>query len=181
VVLVILTPFPPPPPAVARSLELLAVLRRGDPKEMHAAGDLTDLPRPWEPSSCPAELREHVWTWCEEVSRWLNHQYAWRPAQLIPPCWPRHAHIARELAVLAVLRWDAEQAATPAVVEDWHRYTWPMFSDRMFTRLGESTCRTGKHQDWPAAGRIDAYASRDATEERQDLFKADVHPVSGDD
>ena len=180
-VVVILTPFPPPPAAVARSLELLAVVRRGDPKEMDAAGDLTDLPRPWEPPSCPAELREHVWKWCEEVARWLNNEYAWRPAQLIPPCWPRHAHIARELVVLAVLRWDAEQAATPAVVEDWHRYTWPMFSDRMFTRLGESTCRTGKHQDWPAAGRIDTYASRDATEERQDLFKADVLPVSGDD
>jgi hypothetical protein len=37
---------------------------------------------------------------------------------MIPACWPRHPHIGRELPVLAVLRWTAENAAGPELVEE---------------------------------------------------------------
>ena len=76
---------------------------------------------------------------------------------MVPACWPRHAHIARELPVLAVLRWEAESATGPQLVEEWNRYAFPMFCDRMAHRLGESTCRTGRHQDWPAESRYTAF------------------------
>ena len=90
---------------------------------------------------------------------------------MIPACWPAHPHIARELAVLAVLRWNAEQAEDPAPIEVWHRDTYPGFCHRMTQRLGESTCRAGRHIDWPAAPRHAAYL--DATRDRIDTITSD--------
>jgi hypothetical protein len=60
----------------------------------------------------------------------------------------------------------------------WHRYVLPMFLERMQGRLGESTCRTGKHVDWPAEGRIVAHSSQEAVEERQTVIHLDSHPVT---
>lgn len=174
----ILARFPTPPGSVLKALEQLAVLRRGDPDEIAAAGELNDLPRPWDPARCPGKLRAAVWAWCDAVADWINHEYAWRPTQMIPPCWPRHAHIARELPVLACQRWSAEQATNYDLVDDWHRYALPLFCERMFGRLGESTCRTGKHVDWPAESRHVAYSSSSAVEDRQTVIHLDGHPVT---
>ena len=86
--------------------------RRRD--EMAESGvDLNDLPRPWVPGQCPDDLREGMWTWCDAVAGWLNREYVWRPTQLIPPCWPRHPHLANELPVLAFTRWLAEDSLGP--------------------------------------------------------------------
>lgn len=170
------TPFPPPPGAVLHALHLLDVCRRGDADEMAAAGNLDDLPRPWDPASCPHELREAIWEWCDQVAGWLNHEYVWRPTQMIPPCWPQHPHIARELAVLAILRWNAEESLTPEPIEEWHRYTFPMFNDRLSSRLGESACRTGKHTDWPAASRYAAFI--DTAADRHHAIYGDSRPVT---
>jgi hypothetical protein len=174
----IASPFPVPPGAVVRALELLQILRRGDPDEMAEAGDLTNLPRPWDPATCPTELREAVWEWCDLVAAWVNRDYVWRPTHIIPACWPHHPHIARELAVLAILRWNAEESSSPEGVEEWHRYSFPLYCDRMSNRLGESTCRTGKHIDWPAEGRYGAFAEDDSSEERQRVIYADTRPVA---
>ena len=62
------------------------------------------------------------------------------------------------------------------MLEEWHRHTLPLFHDRLAARLGESTCRVGKHQDWPAAARYDAATGAAAIGERHDLFHADTHP-----
>ena len=59
--------------------------------------------------------------------------------------------------MLAVLRWQAEVATGPEPVEDWNRYALPAFCDRMVGRLGESTCRKGRHQPWPAESRYVAF------------------------
>lgn len=171
---VILTPFPAPPGSVQRALTLLDVLQRGSDEEREAAGDLSELPRPWDPVTCADDLREDVWAWCDQVAAWLNRDYAWRPQQMIPPCWPRHPAIARELPVLAMLRWNTHEATGPAAIEEWHRYALPGFYERMFDRLGESSCRTGKHQEWPAAGRYDAYTDVRAARERAQLLVADT-------
>jgi hypothetical protein len=171
----IISPFPRPPGAVLFALEQLAILRLGDASEMQVAGDLADLPRPWEPASCPDDLRTAIWEWCDAVAGWLNDEFAWRPAQMVPPCWPRHPHLARELPILAVLRWEAEESTSPDLLEDWHRYALPMFGDRMATRLGESTCHTtGKHQDWPAAGRAAAYHDPGAIADRWSVLHTDT-------
>ena len=83
--------------------------------------------------------------------------------------------LVQQLDVLACLR-DAVEATGPELLEEWHRHTLPLFTDRLAARLGESTCRVGKHQDWPAAARYDAATSPAATGERHDLFHADTHP-----
>jgi hypothetical protein len=157
---VIVLPFPPPPLVVMRALELLQEVRRADRGGADRAGLMADLERPWEPAGCSSELSAAVWSWCDDVVAWINHEYAWRPAQMIPTCWLQHAHIARELPVLAVLRWQAENAAGPEPVEEWNRYAFPTFCDRMVERLGESSCRTGRHQDWPAESRYAASLDR---------------------
>ena len=149
----IVLPFPPPPLVVLGALQLVADVRRREAGRSAHTSVGADLERPWEPAACSGELGAAVWNWCADVAAWINHEYAWRPAQMIPPCWRSHPHIARELPVLAVLRWQAEVAAGPELVEEWNRYAFPMFGDRMVERLGESTCRIGRHQDWPAESR----------------------------
>ena len=166
--------FPTPPAAVAAQLDQLRTLRTGHPAAI-AALDVTDLARPWEPATCTEELREQIWWWCDDVAAWLNHDYAWRPGQLIPPCWPAHPHIAHELAVLACLRVEAEAAIDLDLLEAWHRDALPGFLERMISRLGES-CRTGSHTDWPAAARHDAYFNEQAVEDRQRRIHTDAHP-----
>jgi hypothetical protein len=172
----IVAPFPAPPPSVAHVLHQHDVARRGDADEIAAAGDLSGLPRPWAPATCDDELRAAIWDWCDAVAEWINHEYAWRPAQLVPPCWPHHPHIAHELPILALARYHAEHSTGCELIDQWHRENLPEFLDRMLTRLGESTCRTGKHIDWPAEPRHAAYTSADAVEVRQSAFYLDTNP-----
>ncbi len=171
-----LTGFPAPPSQVRQALISLAIVRGGDAAAIAELGDIHDLPRPWDPASCPPLIRQQLWLWCDDVAAWLNRDYAWRPVNLIPACWPRHPHIARELPVLACLRTAADDAMGPELLEEWHRHILPLFLDRLAVRLGESTCRTGKHQDWPAGSRYDAFMDLTAVTGRQDLFHADTHP-----
>ena len=138
----ITTQFPPPGGDILRCLELLDVVQRGDPDELAEYGELTDLPRPWEPATCPAELRESIWMWIDAVVAWINREYAWKSTAMIPECWPLHPHIARELPVLAMLRWNAEESAEPAAMEEWNRYAYPMFCDRLGNRLSGASCRS---------------------------------------
>jgi hypothetical protein len=170
----ILLPFPEPPTAILHAFERIAAQQEGKPNAI----DLTDseeiLPRPWEPSSCPPRLRREIWTWCEDAAIWVNHEFAWRPGQLIPACWPRHPHIARELAALACQRWMADQAHTPEPVEEWHRHNLPMFCERMTTRLGESRCRDGTHLEWPAQARYAAFISAESVQARRRTFAPDA-------
>jgi hypothetical protein len=174
-----LTPLPSPPAPVLLALEQQAVLRSATPAEIRAIGDVTQLPRPWEPLSCLDDLRAAVWEWCDAVAVWINDEFAWRPTQMIPPCWPRHPQIARELPLLSVLRWEAERSTSPDMLEDWHRNTLPMFGDRLANQLGESTCRTtGKHQDWPAAGRVAAYNDPAAIADRWHVIQTDTREAN---
>lgn len=173
---VIVNPYPRPPGSVLRAWELLQVVRRGDPDEMTETGvDLNHLERPWVPGGCSDDLREGVWIWCDAVASWINREYAWKPTHLIPPCWTRHPHIANELPVLAFSRWLADDALGPEALEEWHRYALPTFLDRMQNRLGESTCRSGKHQDWPAESRHAAYVGNELANSRADAIYADTH------
>ena len=165
-------PFPQPPNVVRRAMDLLQPRSRGG-RESETGQHAADLPRPWDPAGCPPPLRKAVWTWCEQVAVWLNHEYCWRPEGMIPACWTAHPHIAQELAALAIGRWAAGQASNPAAIEEWHRYSYPMFCQRMTDRLGESTCRNGRHIAWPGESRHAAYL--DALASRADAITADTH------
>jgi hypothetical protein len=172
---VIVEPFPQPPRLIRTVLLRLQVLAHGDQHRVAELDHEDRLARPWLPDSCGNRLRQQLWLWCDDVVTWLNVTYAWRPGQLIPDCWPAHPHIAAELPALACQRVLAEAAFEPEPLEDWHRYTLPLFLDRLDTRLGPSGCRTGKHDDWPAAPRQHAAQSRDSVASRQELFYADTH------
>jgi hypothetical protein len=173
----IITPFPPPPEFVTHALDQLRAMHAG---QRVARGAARDLARPWEPATCSEQMRAAVWWWCDDVAAWLNHEYAWRPMQLIPACWTQHPHLAHELPVLACLRVEAEAATAPELLESWHREALPHFVDRMIARLGESGCRTGTHTDWPAAARHDAYHSEQAVADRQSRIYDDTYPPESD-
>ncbi|MGH3266753.1 MAG: hypothetical protein ACRDNS_32770 [Trebonia sp.] len=172
----IVTPFPSPPPPLGKVLHQHDVARRADPDEIAREDDLSDLPRPWTPAACGDDLRVAIWDWCDAVAEWLNHEYAWRPAQLVPPCWPYHPHIAHELPILALQRYHAGRSDGPELLDQWHRESLPLFFERMHTRLGESKCRTGTHQDWPAEPRQAAYTTPDAVQVRRAAFFQDTNP-----
>jgi hypothetical protein len=169
--------FPAPPVVVKEALNDLAIAGSGDEKAIAelGIGDPAELPRPWDPPTCPNEIRQELWEWLDQVAAWVNHEYAWRPTSLIPPCWPRHPHLVGELAVLACLRATAAYATTPDQLEDWHRYALPHFQERMTSRLGDGGCRNG-HTDWPAAGRFDQFTGHQAAAERRRTFDIDTHP-----
>lgn len=173
----IVSRFPAPPAVIQQVLNTLTTLRGGDKAAIAELGDTTGLCRPWIVSTVPAEFRQELWLWCDQVASWLNGGYVWRPVNLIPACWPRHPHLAHELPVLACLRAAAEDANGPELLEDWHRQALPTFFERLAVRLGESTCRTGQHQDWPAASRYAAYNSDEARTDRSELFHLDTHPA----
>ncbi len=172
----IVTVFPQPPTLVRHALNQLRIVRSGDADAIAELGDLDDLARPWEPAGCTAKLRHQVWLWCDDVAAWVNREYAWRTTHLIPDCWPRHPHIVNELPVLACLRMQAIDALSPDALEEWHRHTLPLFVERFTARLGESSCRTGNHVDWPAASRYEAAQGHDAVATRQELFHLDANP-----
>ncbi len=133
-------------------------------------GELADLPRPWIPGSCDPELRHDLYRWLDDVAAWLNDQYSWQPKTMIPACWPRHPHIAHELAVLAMLRHQAEQEISPVPLNEWHRYSRPLFIERMLDQLDEG-CRTN-HATWPGRARFNDY--RSARGDRLDIYGADA-------
>ena len=129
-------PFPQPGRLVAAAYRELVIAQYGTDEERAALGRIETLDRPWDPPSCRPAVRQQVWQWLDEVAAWVNHEYAWTVERLIPACWPAHPHLAHELAVLADQRRAAGQATGSDRLEDWHRYSLPMFADRLATRLG---------------------------------------------
>ncbi len=161
--------FPAPPRWVRHALEQSATPSRAD-----RAPDTVRMPgRPWDPAGCPAQLRGQLWPWLDDVAAWINHEYGWQTAHVIPSCWPRHPYLVHELAVLACLRAAAAEAPGPQPLEDWHRYALPGFLARMTDRLGVG-CAPGRHTDWPARSRHTEYASPEAADIRSQLFEADA-------
>ncbi|WP_232550088.1 hypothetical protein [Propioniciclava soli] len=144
------TPDTPPLRAAYRDLYLAA---EGTAAQKRHLGDPADLPRPWDPATCRDPLlRQDVWDWLEAVVAWFNREYVWDPnAGMIPACWPLHPHLVHEIAVLADQRRRAGMTTTSDLLEDWHRYAVPAFTERMRTRMKNQCDDT--HSSWPARGR----------------------------
>lgn len=165
-------PFPQPGRLVEAAYRQLYLAGHGTPDQRRAAGSISALDRPWDPPSCSPPVRAQVWAWLDQVAAWVNHEYAWAVGRLIPACWPAHPHIAHELAVLADLRRAAGLELGSPLLEDWHRYSLPMFLDRMHDRLANS-CATA-HQDWPAAARHRSYHNEANRRDRAAWFADDL-------
>ena len=138
--------------------------------------NLRDLPRPWDLATCETPgLRKEIWSWLEAVVTWLNHEYVWDVADVIPPCWPHHPHLMHEIAVLADQRRRAGLAPTSDALEEWHRYSLPSFTERMKTRL-RNHCQEN-HQSWPAKGRHNRHTAEASRDRRMSIYDADAHAV----
>ena len=145
--------FPAPSPVLVAMLDELR-LAAVQPPESHAELQrLATLPRPWDPASCPGDLRSLIYLWLDDVVEWINTEHTWRVDHMIPVCWMQHPHIVHELAAAACSRWEASYAVTPHPLEDWHKYTLPALLDRLTQRIGATGCPPGRHQEHPGASR----------------------------
>jgi hypothetical protein len=153
----IAAPFPMPPPLIVGLLDELRLAAERPPESKEELRWLADMPRPWDPPSCPPSLHESLWRWFDEVAAWINEEHTWRVDRLIPICWKQHPHIAHELATVACLRFNAVYAVTPDVLEDWYKYTLPLFLDRIAQRIGSGGCPPERHQPCPGAARHDRH------------------------
>ncbi len=165
--------FPAPGEEVRLAYRELHIAVNGSEEQKKALGNHALLPRPWEPASClDPDLRHGLWEWLEDVVIWLNHDYSWDVAGLIPSCWPLHPHLVHEIAVLADQRRRAGLAMTSDALEEWHRYCLPAFTDRMRNRL-RAHC-DDDHKGWPAKPRHSEHLAEAATERRENAFAHDV-------
>lgn len=155
-------PFPTPPGVVARVLDELRLAAAATDETDHESRRVAMLPRPWDPASCPPELRRNVYGWLDEVVAWINEEQTWRTDRVIPICWDLHPHIVHELATVACLRWEATFARTPGLLEEWQRFALPALLARVADRIGDGGCPPGRHQPSPGVGRSAIY--RDAGE-----------------
>ena len=169
-------PFPEVGPLMRVAYRELSILAAGSEQQIRALGDPARLPRPWDPATCRhPDLRAEVWAWLDAVVEWINHEHVWDATAVIPPCWPRHPHLVRELAVLADQRRRAGATLTSDMLEDWHRSTLPGFLDRMRARL-RNHCDEG-HQAWPAKGRHTRHTDEASRAERAEAFAADARTL----
>ncbi|WP_297776612.1 hypothetical protein [Mycobacterium sp.] len=145
--------FPQPSPLLIGLLDDLRLAAERPPETREELRWLADLPRPWDPPTCPATLQQQLWRWLDDVAAWINEEHTWRVDRLIPICWIQHPHIAHEIATLACQRHNATYAVTPDALEDWHRYALPAFLDRITQRIGATGCPPDKHQSCPGAAR----------------------------
>jgi len=156
-------PFPAPGPLVGRACHDLWLTQTGTAEEKRRLGPPANLPQPWDPATCTdSRLRRELWLWLDAVAAWINHEYCWDPNRtpFIPPCWPQHPHIVRELAVLADQRRRCNLAANSDLLENWHRYVLPGFLDRLRERLN-GDCDDW-HRSWPGQCRLQGYPLGDA-------------------
>ena len=120
--MVLIEPFPQPGRLVQLAYRELDLAASRQQDHLLPLRDKGNVPRPWDLGSCETpQLRKEVWSWLEAVVTWLNHEYVWDVADVIPPCWPQHPHLVHEIAVLADQRRRAGQALTSDPLEDWQR------------------------------------------------------------
>jgi len=171
----LLDPFPEPGPMLQHAYLRLTIAATGSPAERQAAGNPDDLPRPWLPETCTdPRLRRDLWAWLEHVVIWINSQYTWDTTHLIPACWPAHPHLIRELAVIADQHLRARDALDSTPLEEWHRYTLPMFIDRTRARCRQH-CDSG-HKPSPGTGRQQRHRGSEAPA-REDDFHRDLRTL----
>ena len=123
------------------------------------------------PDQPKSTKRRPPWTWSiltaperialtAKIGDWVsayNQCYAVAEDQLVPPCWPKHAWLAHELAVMTWLWYSAHRdpTATAERAGEYYLRYLPGFRTRLPQTLGRSPveCRKGHH---PSTWRRDA-------------------------
>ena len=170
----IVAPFPTPGGRVINAFKEMEQLASGSTAHRTALNNGKGLPRPWSPATCKDRaLREELFEWLDEVVMWLNQQYTWDTAMMIPPCWLWHPHIVNEVAVVAARRRVAEDGYVTEALEIWHHQDLPEFFERMRTRLGHA-CDDGEHAPWPGNPRYRSYIGAESRAQRTDRVASDL-------
>lgn len=167
-------PIPRPGPRLQLAYRELDIAANGNDDQRRALHPVSDLPRPWSPATCKsAALRAELWEWLDAVVMWLNRELAFDTIDLIPACWPQHAHLVHELAVLADLRRRADLALTSDSLEEWHRYALPAFLERMRHRIAEH-CNDHHPDVFPSSGRLTRHLNHVSVATRKRAFTGDL-------
>ncbi|TWP33139.1 hypothetical protein [Leekyejoonella antrihumi] len=167
-------PFPTVGPHLRLAYRELNIAENGTAEQIDALGiPVHRLPRPWDPATClDPELRAEVWEWLDRVVAWLNRDYTWDVAAMIPACWPEHPHLIHEIAAVADQRRRAGNALSSNPLEEWHRYCLPAFVDRMRGRCKDH-CED-EHTGWPGRSRHNYYLSDEAATRRRRRYADDL-------
>ena len=169
-------PFPTPGRQVQLAYRDLNLATNGNDDQKQQIGNPALLPRPWEPAACrDPNLRAQIWQWLENVVVWLNRDYTWDVAAMIPACWPSHPHLVHEIAVVADQRRRAGLALTSDAMEEWHRYCLPAFTDRLRARL-KAHCEDD-HAAWPGRSRHSQHLSQRDLDRRENSFAGDLNAL----
>ncbi|RMB57851.1 hypothetical protein [Tessaracoccus antarcticus] len=170
-----LTEFPEATPRMAKVYQQLHMLAIGGraADEIFGAGEI--IPRPWDLTSIhDPDLRFDTWKWLEAFVYWFNTQHTWYSQDQIPPCWPEHPHLVRDISTLADQRRTAGDAPTSTLLDEWHRYTIPNFLER--THTARQGCENS-HTPWPGQPAHTRHINQGNTTKRNDTLLADVNTL----
>ena len=108
---------------------------------------------------------------------YLNTTYTWTDAHLIPPCWPLHPGLERELTTLYWTYYEAfeTEQATGGAAQVWHDRYLPGFTHRMPGWVS-AECRLGRHVPRPAAEALD----RSTSEQTRTKTHRALHTAAAD-
>jgi hypothetical protein len=114
--------------------------------------------RPWTAADLDTAERTAHLDLLLQWADYLNTTYTWTDDHLIPPCWPVHPGLERELTTLYWTYYEAFETehSTPAAAQIWHDRYLPGFHTRLATWTTPE-CRQGKHQPRPAADLLHHY------------------------
>ncbi|RMB57243.1 hypothetical protein EAX62_16000 [Tessaracoccus antarcticus] len=167
-----MTEFPDVTPRMAKVYEQLHKLAIGGHSADEVHGDGEIIPRLWDITSIhDPQLRSETWKWLESFVYWFNTQQTWYSHDQIPPCWPQHPHLVRDIATLADQRRTAGEAPTSTALDEWHRYTIPNFLER--TRTARQGC-DNDHVPWPGKPAHTRHITETNTTRRHSIIDADI-------
>lgn len=167
-----MTEFPDVTPRMAKVFTQLRILAIGGRNAEDLRSDGEIIPRLWDITSIhDPDLRFDTWKWLEAFVYWFNTQHTWYSHDQIPPCWPEHHHLVREIATLADQRRTAGEAPTSTPLDEWHRYTIPNFLER--TRTARQGCEND-HVPWPGKPAHTRHTSEANTTKRHNNINADI-------
>ena len=172
-------PFPEPPGVIARLLDELRLAAAATDETEHESRRVAMLSRPWDPPSCPPEIRRNVYVWLDDVVAWINEDHTWRTDRVVPICWDLHPHIVHELATVACLRWEATFARTPEPL--WRSGTGsrcPRSSGASSTGSARPAVRPGGTKPNPGGGRNAIYREGDEPARRRSRRWQDEESIS---
>ncbi len=129
-------PFPEPPGVIARLLDELRLAAAATDETEHESRRVAMLSRPWDPPSCPPEIRRNVYLWLDDVVAWINEDHTWRTDRVVPICWDLHPHIVHELATVDL----------PAVGGDVRAYAEPLWRSGTDSPCRRSSARRRPHR-----------------------------------